>query len=1099
MFGKSGDKAARKRNGAHALQRDAILSSLWKNKIARSVVGVGATTMLVATMMFGGGGFSPAMAFPVDPQESGVEEPLLDASVVADSTEELAASAAEAQVGDPDPKQDKAPVSEVPAESVEEAPQTPAKTDTPKSAESANPNDQLEAPIDPAETGDLGNKSDVPSGNESVGAPVEMAAVGPDGALKPYVHWNVVDNKGTPVPGATFTFERWSATGWRPGWTGNRTVKDCVSSDCKTIDRDSDPGEYLVKWIDSENPGSNPNGNTIAAGGRYQIKPVNPPAGYEWVTSTDAVDSNSNTLSWTGSGQDQILNFGEFVVRKSSFVPICEAGYVYGLSGAGQLQGVSPTGTVTNVGQAAKSVSSFNGLGIGAGGSPVFAYERSTSTESATIYRYDVNTGTWTNTNVAINSTQNSPTVQFVAGAVNLDTGRYFIGGYTAGSDGKRVFRLWEYNPSTNAAVYKGYIATDLKKADTANGDIAFDSNGNLFVVSGTGTNTTVYSVTAENLAKATSGGLIPSSGSKSFTTMKDVNGVAFDADGKGYLSSGTTVYSYDMPGWTNSKEVTKSLKNSTDLASCSSPPTITIEKFVEGGRVDATDQFNLTLRQGGVSGTEIGTEIGTATTTGNANGLQDERVGPLPTVRGIKLHFSESAAGTTNLSNYASSYRCLVDGDQTVQGAGTSGSIEIPAGGQSVECRFYNSPLIAQVNVHKQVTDSKGENPEPGTNWSVGATATATTGTITASPNADTQPTNTDGTASWKFAFGGSNNKANLSVKELMQDGYGFKGGTCEVTNLDGTTKKIELSGAANNPNVVVVPGDVVDCTFVNSLKPAKVSVGKQLQDSAGQNPKPAAGWTVGATLDPSSSNGVTISTPETAKTTADGKVAKPWVIDFPTKPGALAQVKVQETMQDGYDFVGSTCVITAANGTTHEQALNAVSGVLTGLAPGDSADCTFTNKPKSGTVTWEKVDVTGSALRGSEWKLTGPGSNGATTEITDCVATEASKCSGPDKEPKAGGFKLSNLQWGSYTLVETKAPAGYVLDPTVHEFTLGGAEQAGLIIDLGKIENDQQPALSLPLTGGVGSQTFFIGGGAILLAALAVLGIRRRKGASQ
>lgn len=1049
--------------------------------------------MLVATMMFGGGGFNPATAAPLEAQESGVEEPLLDAPVVADSTEELAAKATEAQTGNPDSKQEKAPVAEVPSVSVEEDPKVSVKTDKLNIVEPEKPNAQPVEPFDPAETGAISNKSDVPSGDESVGSPVEMAAVGPDGALKPYVHWNVVDNKGTPVPGATFTFERWSATGWRPSWTGKRTVKDCVSSECKIIDRDPDLGEYLVKWIDSETPGVNPSGSSIIAGNAYRIKPVNPPAGYEWVSSTTAVESN--TLTWSGQGQDRILDFGKFVVRKSSFVPVCEAGYVYGLSSTGQIQGVSPTGTVTKLGQAAKSVNSFNGLGIGAGGSPVFAYERSKSTESATIYRYDVNAGTWANTNVTTNSTQNSRTVQFVAGAVNLDTGNYFIGGYTPSGNNTRVFRIWEYNPSTNATVYKGYIATDLKKDDTANGDIAFDSNGNLFVVSGTGTSTTIYSVTAENLANATSEGLIPSSGSKSFTTMKDVNGVAFDADGKGYLSSDNTVYSYDMPGWTNSKNVTSSLSSSTDLASCGSPPTVTIEKYVEGGRVAVTDQFNLTLRQGG----ENGTEIGTATTTGNANGLQKERVGPLPTVRGVNLHFNETAAGTTNLSNYASSYRCLVDGEQKVQGTGTSGSITIPAGGQAVECRFYNSPLIAQVNVHKQVTDSKGENPEPGANWNVGATAKATTGPISATPNSPTQQTNASGTASWKFAFGASNHKADLSVKELMQDGYDFKKGTCEVTNLDGTTKKTELSGAANNPNVAIVPGDVVDCTFVNTLKPAKVTVGKQLQDFAGQNAKPTAGWTVGATLDPSNANGITISTPETAQTGTNGKVEKPWIVNFPTKPGARAQVKVRETMQDGYDFVGSTCVITANNGSTREQKINAASGVLTGLAPGESADCTFTNKPKPGTVTWEKVDETGSALRGSEWELTGPGSDGVTTAITDCVEAEASTCSGPDKDPKAGGFQLSNLKWGSYTLVETKAPAGYILSTEVHKFTIDGTKPAGLTIDLKKIENEQQPALSLPLTGGLGSQSFFIGGGAILLAALAVLGIRRRKGATQ
>lgn len=899
-----------------------------------------------------------------------------------------------------------------------------------------------------------------------------------------YVHWKVVDEQGEPVSGAAFTFER--RTNYR--WTGSRNIKDCVSSSCSVIDRDSKAGQYLVKWIGSDTPGINPSGNTITAGSRYRIKPANPPTGYEWVSSTAAVDSIS--LSWSGQGDNRTLDFGTFVVRKSSFVPVCEAGHVYGLSNTGQMQGVTSAGVVSNLGKPASSVSSFNGLGIGLGGSSAFAYERSNGETAAAIYRFDSTTGTWASTGASVNSKNASRDVHFVAGAVNLDTGRYLIGGYTPWDNSPRVFRIWEYDPAKNAVSYKGHVGTDTGRYDAANGDMAFDANGNLFVVRGNGTNTTIYSVTAENLSNATTGGLIPSSVSKQVSTMDNVNGVAFDADGKGYLSSGNTVRSYDMPGWTNSREATKELKSSTDLASCGSPPTITIEKYIEGGRVTATDQFKLTLRQGGVAGSEIGT----STTAGDKDGLQDERVGPLPTVRNVELHFSESAAGTTKLADYASSYRCLVDGEQKVQGNGTAGVITIPASGQAVECRFYNSPLIAQVNVHKQITDSKEKKPEPGSNWSVGATAQATRGTIKSAPALATQQTNAAGTASWKFAFGGRDHAADLSVQELMQDGYEFKDGICEVTALDGTVKKTQLSGAASNPNVAIVPGDVVDCTFVNSLKSAKVTVGKQLQDVAGQNPKPAAGWTVGAALEPGSASGVSISTSEAAQTAANGKVEKPWIVDFPTTPGARAQVRVQETMQDGYEFVSGTCQITAANGTTREQPLSGESGVLTGLAPGESADCTFTNKPKAGVITWEKVDAAGTALRGSEWELTGPGSSSEATAITDCVAAEASKCVGGDTDPKAGGFQLTGLHWGTYTLVETKAPAGFVLDETSYTITVGAKAPAQIVWDLGKITNEQRERLDLPLTGGTGTQAFLFGGGAVLLAALGVVAWRRK-----
>lgn len=781
---------------------------------------------------------------------------------------------------------------------------------------------------------------------------------------------------------------------------------------------------------------------------------------------------------------------------------ICEPGNVYGVTAAGQIKAVSPGGTVSNIGNPYASngnvTVNVNGLGIGTGGSPVYAYQRSgtiyNSASKAEVLRFDVSTGVWASTGARVDSTANEREVQFVAGAVDLKTGRYLLGGYTPTNNSPRYFQIWEYNPNTNAVVYKGRIATDTQSTAAANGDMAFDANGNLFVLRGSGTTTTVYSVTAANLAAA-NGGVIPAAPSSSFTTMSNINGVAFDADGKAYLGSGTTMRRYNMPNWSDDGEVTTSLDGSTDLASCGSPPTIAIEKYVEGGRIAPSDQFNLSLRQGSASGTSIGA----VTTTGNANGLQAERIGPVPTVRNVELHFAETNSGTTNLTNYASSYRCLVDGVQTVQGNGTTGKITVPSSGKSVECRFYNSPLIAQVNVHKQITDSKGENPKPGQNWSVGATAQATTGTISSSPSAATQQTNAAGTASWRFQFGASTNKANLSVRELMQNRYRFDNGKCEVTKLDGTKSTTTLTGPDANPNVGIGPGDVVDCTIVNTLKPASVSVGKQLLDFNGENPQPAKSWTVGASLAADGTSGVSINNPATAQTATNGRVEVPWTVDFPNNPTATGNVTVREIMQEGYEFVRALCVITADDGSTSEQRLAATSSNLTGLKPGDTAECSFTNKPISGAVAWEKIDESGAVLSGSEWKVTGTQNfnGGQALEIQDCVANDAAKCTGADRNPQAGGFKLTDLPWGNYTLEETKAPAGYypIKDPIKFEVA-----STALTVDLGAIENARREGPAIPLTGGVGRDFFAILGGGIitfgLLGSVIVMLRRRHQG---
>jgi hypothetical protein len=115
----------------------------------------------------------------------------------------------------------------------------------------------------------------------------------------------------------------------------------------------------------------------------------------------------------------------------------------------------------------------------------------------------------------------------------------------------------------------------------------------------------------------------------------------------------------------------------------------------VPDGRVHAGDQFKLTLNQ-----QSAGTEIANATTTtGSPTGVQPGQIGPLPTKRNAALTFAESAAGTTTMSDYNSTWNCLVDGDQLqdangndVAGTGTSGSVTIPTDGQDITCIFTTS-----------------------------------------------------------------------------------------------------------------------------------------------------------------------------------------------------------------------------------------------------------------------------------------------------------------------------------------------------------------------------------------------------------------------
>ncbi|RGE16749.1 SpaA isopeptide-forming pilin-related protein [Leucobacter sp. wl10] len=888
------------------------------------------------------------------------------------------------------------------------------------------------------------------------------AAAAPNGASAPYAYWNVVDTDGNAVPGATFSLERRSGH----GWTGTRNVSDCTAGTCAAVDRDGDAGDYLAKWIGSDTPGANPSGtgasNVIQADSQYRIRPGEPPAGYVWSSSTAWVDSNA--VGWSGASGNRTLSFGTFVLKKLKTQPTCEAGYVYAISTTGQMQEVAPDGSVSDIGRRAPDVSVFNGLGIGAGGQPVYGLLRSSgsgTSQNGTVYSYDVATGEWASTGASTSALGGNTGTNLIGGAVDLSNGLYYFGGFTSDGD----FKLYEYDPSATPRIkLKGTI--DIAADSSANGDLAFDAVGNLFVVHGEGTTTTVYSVTAANVAAA-NGGTIPSSISRSVTTMSNVNGVSFDAGGKAYLGSEGQIRSFNMPGWGGSSTVVSSGITSTDLATCSSPPTITVEKYIDGQRVNAGDQFKLTLKQGGQT-------IGEATTEGTSPGLQDKRIGPLPTVRGVELAFSETASGSTDLNQYVSSYRCLVDGVQTSQAENTTtGRITIPEGGQTVECRFFNAPLVAQVSINKKVTDAQGANPVPRQGWTVGAKAVSAPGSsVTSAPGTATQTTNAAGNAAWAFTFGAKDQTATVSVEEAVDDGFVFQSGQCTVTSLDGTTSSTALTGPSSTQLPGIVPGDRVDCSYVNRVNAASLTLVKRVENRYGGTGG-IADWTLTAAGPTQGVAGRTGEPAVTGRTVAPGE----YTLSESSGPG-------------GYEASGWECVNTGAGGAP------AVNGDRVAVPLGGAVTCTVTNSDSPGAIAWSKVAKgTSDTLRGSQWRIDGPGFTPANREISDCVEASATSCEGLDRDPSAGRFKLEQLRWGDYTVTETVAPPGYVGGAS---FTFAvNAGTAGTTIDQGPIENAQQAGLAIPFTGGIASDLFTLGGlGLGTLAALAagLLAYRQR-----
>ena len=748
----------------------------------------------------------------------------------------------------------------------------------------------------------------------------------------------------------------------------------------------------------------------------------------------------------------------------------CDSGYIYSSGSTGQLYQIDPKGTVDSVGSRAPGANDFNGLGIGPQGTSVYAYNRTNNNRSVTMYTFSTASGSWTNTNDSYDTSawsNGSFRGNLVAGAVDLNNGKYMFGGFDtiwSWPGSMQVFKLWQYDPgATPKFTYLGYLNTNEGVVyptghGMTNGDMAFDAQGNLFVVRSSRTNTTVFSVTAANLAQA-NGNPIASSASHTFQTSADVNGVSFDASGKAYLGSSTTLQSYDMPNWSNQSTVTRSLQASTDLASCSSPATITVQKVVKG-RVTPTDQFTMSLN-------DAQTQLGSATTSGTQNGLQSDQVGPQPTVRGKTLSFSETGAGGANLDNYATTYQCTVDGaamSPAVAGSGTRGRVTIPSSGDAVVCQFTNSPLIARVNVTKTLLDQNGANPQPGSDWTMGMSATPSSGTVKSLSGS--QQTDSQGKASWTVNFGTADSAANVAVNETQKTGYRFASGQCVVTDNNGDKgSPVTMTSQEGVSDLAVLPGETVDCSFTNQKQQTSLTLVKVVHNAFGGT----AGvndFNLAATPGGGSSLGFTSGQKQDVA------------------PGTYT-LSEKDLAGTGYVRTGVTC--------SDEDGNLAVDGTAVDVADGKNVTCVITNDDEPGSVSWSKEDVQGSALSGSTWLLTGTGVP-LNTVVTDC--TSAGQCGrGPydDQDRRPGHFKLSNQQWGSYALSERTAPAGYVLSDATHDYTISAADRDHVFH--AAFVNKQQTPPTLPLTGGMSTDSFLLGGlGLIVVAIGAGVVLRKR-----
>jgi CshA-type fibril repeat protein len=541
------------------------------------------------------------------------------------------------------------------------------------------------------------------------------------------------------------------------------------------------------------------------------------------------------------AGADVVCTFTNTAQTARLF---CDTNHFYSLTAAGALEqgdivsgGLAPVGTWPGVAGA-------NALGIGAGGNVAYAIDQSADgSDVDSILKWSAagGFGTLPNTSylTVAGGTQVAGTI--VAGAVDPKSGRYLFGMFA-----NAQFHIWSFTDTPGAPTFAYVGAFSTGTTPNGNGDMAFDAAGNLYVVGASTVNSassaTIYTVTAETLA---AGSLVvgastvkPLTGTDAAFT--DFKGIAFSPRGTVYLANAGSAYEFDATTWRRVSGTPRIAIDSIDLASCSSPATITVQKNVVG-RQSTNDQFTLTASVGSPS-----TAVATATTSGTTNGRQAAQIGPYPVPIGSSVTISEAmAAGSASaLTVYRTYYECWADGVRLSTGTTTTGAVTMPNRlSVNVNCTYFNSPSpVSSVRITKTIQEFSGLT-RPGVGWTVGTTATATAGTATALPSlAPTQQTDAAGQAGWTVLFGSTTSRATVVVSEIQQAGFAFVSGSC--TGVTGPVVFTQTGSTISASLASVAPSAAIECTIVNRPT-ASLTLVKQVAFGSAQ----PTDWTLSAT----------------------------------------------------------------------------------------------------------------------------------------------------------------------------------------------------------------------------------------------------------
>jgi uncharacterized repeat protein (TIGR01451 family) len=344
-----------------------------------------------------------------------------------------------------------------------------------------------------------------------------------------------------------------------------------------------------------------------------------------------------------------------------------------------------------------------NALALPAGGGRyIYAFNRGTRT----VLRFDAQTDavtTWA-TSAALAS-------NVVAGAIDPSNGIYYF------AAGGSTWTVYAFNTTTNT--YLGQVATITGTGLGGNGDLAIDSLGNAYLVTNDG-DTAAGTVSRVNLNTGSST-LAVTKLADTPASKGQYASVAIDGDGSIVIgaigSSANTITRLNPTTGAQISSTTTSVQPA-DFASCSVPSTATTRASLPNGRYAAGDQFTVSITGGGITSGNTGTTAGADT---GVQGTPEEMGGPVLTTRGTTYTIAQAAAGTTNLTDYTTTWACVrqSSSETIASGTGQSGTFTTPAGTASdVVCTFTNIPKFPAIDLVKTasaINDLDGNGPDVG------------------------------------------------------------------------------------------------------------------------------------------------------------------------------------------------------------------------------------------------------------------------------------------------------------------------------------------------------------------------------------------------